>query len=190
MSIIVVSGLPRSGTSMLMQMLEAGGCPVLKDEARPPDPDNPKGYYEFEAVKSPAGYRSWIPRAEGKAVKVVAQLLRFLPPYQPGYHVILISRAMDEVMASQEAMLMRLGRTGAALDRASLAKVFARHLDEARELAGKREDMRLLGIEHREVLQNPGAAARSIADFLASGLDVQAMASAVDPALYRRKPSS
>ena len=82
-SVTVVSGLPRSGTSMMMRILEAGGMDVLTDQIRTADVDNPRGYYEFEPVKKTKDDPSWIPEAAGKAVKMVYQLLYDLPD---GFH--------------------------------------------------------------------------------------------------------
>lgn len=98
--ITIVSGLPRSGTSMMMSMLEAGGMDVLTDGIRGADEDNPRGYYEFERVKQIEHDKGWLSDARGKAVKMVAALLKYLPPeYQ--YQVVFVRRNMDEVLASQ-----------------------------------------------------------------------------------------
>src|SRR5262249_58261695 len=106
--IVIVSGLPRSGTSLMMQMLQAGGMPLLTDALRPADADNPNGYWEYEPVKRLQQDNSWIPKAEGKAVKVVSALLPYLPP-QHTYKIIFMQRPLQEVMASQTVMLERRG---------------------------------------------------------------------------------
>jgi hypothetical protein len=186
MTVYVVSGLPRSGTSMLMQMLEAGGCPVLTDEVRSPDPDNPRGYYEFEPVKALARDPLWVAEAEGKAVKIVVQLLKYLPEGHQ-YELLLISRDMEEIMASQGAMLERLNRTGGSVDKADLEKIFTRQFQEARDMAEKREDIRLLTLEHRRIIEDPAGQAGKIADFLSLQTDAEAMAAVVDPGLHRQK---
>ena len=110
--IIIVSGLPRSGTSLLMQMLAAGGIMVITDKLRTADADNPRGYYEFELVKKIKQDASWLPQVRGKAVKMISQLLYDLPGSE-SYRVILMERDLDEVLVSQEKMLERLGRTAA-----------------------------------------------------------------------------
>ena len=110
--IIVVSGLPRSGTSLMMQMLAAGGVEVVTDHVRTADTDNPRGYYEFELVKKIKQDASWLPEARGKAVKMVSQLLYDLPAGEK-YRIIFLERDLDEVLVSQEKMLERLGRTAA-----------------------------------------------------------------------------
>src|SRR5215211_3521881 len=104
----IVSGLPRSGTSMMMRMLETGGLPVLTDHVRTPDDDNPNGYYEFEAVKQTKEDDSWLEGTEGKAVKMVYRLLYDLPA-DHSYRVLFMRRKLEEVLASQRVMLERHG---------------------------------------------------------------------------------
>src|SRR5262245_34520180 len=104
--IVVVSGLPRSGTSLMMQMLQAGGMPLLTDDLRPADTNNPKGYWEYEPVKRLQQDNTWMHKAEGKAVKVISVLLQYLPP-QHTYKIIFMQRPMQEVLASQTVMLER-----------------------------------------------------------------------------------
>src|SRR5262249_56905877 len=106
--IVVVSGLPRSGTSLMMQMLQVGGMPLLIDDLRPPDADNPNGYWEYEPVKCLQQDNFWIPKAEGKAVKVISALLQYLPP-QHTYKIIFMQRPLPEILASQTVMLERRG---------------------------------------------------------------------------------
>ncbi len=107
--IIIVSGLPRSGTSLMMQMLDRGGIPVVTDQVRVADDDNPRGYYEFEAVKRTKQDSSWLTGARGRAVKLVSSLLYDLPPTER-YRVLFMQRELEEVLESQEKMLARLGR--------------------------------------------------------------------------------
>src|SRR6516162_10352886 len=107
--ITIVSGLPRSGTSMMMRMLEAGGMPILSDNIRRADADNPNGYYEFEPVKHLSQDSSWLRDAYGKAVKMVYRLLYELP-LEHKYKVLMINRRIEEVVASQDAMLQHMGK--------------------------------------------------------------------------------
>src|SRR4026209_2745330 len=94
--IVVVSGLPRSGTSMMMQMLQAGGLEILTDAVRTPDGSNPKGYFEFEAVKDldKGQAPAWLAGARGKAVKIVSSLVRWLPESND-YQVIFMQRNLN-----------------------------------------------------------------------------------------------
>ena len=119
--VTVVSGLPRSGTSLMMQMLAAGGVELLIDQIRRADADNPRGYFELEAVKRTRQDASWLDDAAGKAVKVIHLLLRDLPDDRE-YRVVMMSRDLDEVLASQQAMLARSGKKGANLPPERLAK--------------------------------------------------------------------
>ena len=89
--VTIVSGLPRSGTSMMMKMLEAGGIELLIDRVRVADADNPKGYYEFERVKQIETDQAWLPEAQGKAVKMISALLRHLPA-DCRYRIIFMER--------------------------------------------------------------------------------------------------
>src|SRR5215207_9218271 len=83
-SVVIVSGLPRSGTSMMMRMLAEGGLPVLTDELRGADDDNPQGYLELEVVRQlKEGNVRWLENAQGKAVKVISSLLDYLPREYP-----------------------------------------------------------------------------------------------------------
>ena len=192
MPTVIVSGLPRSGTSMLMQMLAVGGVPLLVDDSRPADPDNPRGYYELDAVKRLAADSSVLLNASGRAVKVIHRLLKHLPS-GPTYAVIFLHRRIDEVVASQRAMLERLGRDGARLDPDRLVELYRGEVASAIQRASARADVRLLEIGHADVLGAPSAAAEGIAAFLRASpgwtrpLDAVAMAAAVDPLLHRQR---
>ncbi len=190
-ALIVVTGLPRSGTSMLMQMLAAGGVSIVTDDRRLPDEDNPRGYFEFDAVRSLMRDSKWLARETGKAVKIVAPLIGAIPADLP-CRVILIERDIDEVIASQQRMLARnnreLPRPGARLG--SLKAEFAHTLDRTNASLAERAETRVLRLKYAEVVENPGEAAQAIAGFLNMPLDVKAMASAVDPALYRNRAAA
>jgi hypothetical protein len=184
--IVVVSGLPRSGTSMLMRMLAAGGLELVTDGERAADEDNPLGYFELERVKAlDRGDAAWVPAARGKAVKVISFLLEKLPRGFD-YRVVFLDRALPEVLASQRTMLARRGERSETDDE-RMAEVFEAHLRKVRRLL--REDARFEALEvaYAEVLADPAAQARRIARFLALPLDVDAMAAAVDASLYRNR---
>jgi hypothetical protein len=183
--LIVVSGLPRSGTSMLMAMLEAGGIPLLTDGRRAADPDNPRGYFEYEPVKRlPAGDHSWLFRSAGRAVKIVVPLVRALPADLP-CDVLLLERNLDQILASQAAMLARLARPAAPQH--LLRPAFEREWTRTKLQLEARAAGRLLVVAHSRVLDNPTAAVEEIAGFLARPLDPAAMIAVVEPALFRQK---
>ncbi len=184
--ITIVSGLPRSGTSLMMQMLAAGGLPALTDEIRAADEDNPRGYLEFEPVKKTRQDPSWLERAPGKAVKMVYLLLRDLPATHR-YRVIMMNRALPEVIASQQAMLVRSGKTGANLPPEKMASIFAGQLAQTSRWLAAQPNFETLAVNHRECIEHPAAAATAVNTFLGGHLDPSARAAAVDPALYRQR---
>lgn len=182
--VIVVSGLPRSGTSLMMQMLQSGGIEIVTDKIREADADNPRGYMEYEAVKDLNSDKSWLPTVRGKAVKIISMLLFELPPTER-YRIIFMERDMDEVLASQEAMLKRLNRLGAPRDK--MADAFGVHLDNLDEWLGKHPNMSVLKVNYKNLVSEPEVEAKRVAEFLGDSLDIIKMASAVDPKLYRNR---
>jgi hypothetical protein len=185
--VTVVSGLPRSGTSLAMQMLLAGGLPLLADASRAPDADNPAGYLEYAPVLSTGVDANWVAGAPGHAVKVIYALLRQLPPGFE-YRVLWMQRNLDEVIASQQAMLARRGAPQeGGLSRERLAEVFAEQIAETEAWIARQPRFRKLALDYHDVVADPPAAARAIDDFLGGCLDRNAMASAVDRALHRQR---
>ncbi len=187
--VTVVSGLPRSGTSMMMKMLEAGGLPVLTDEIREADPDNPKGYYEFERVKKlPDADHGWLPEAEGKVVKVIAALLMHLPSdYE--YRVLFMRRAMPEILASQRKMLVRRGEDPDRVSNADMAALFEKHVAQVEAWMISQPNLQTLDVDYNAILKNPQIWVERIVSFLGGNLDAEAMVGVVDPALYRQRHS-
>ena len=184
--ITVVSGLPRSGTSLMMQMLAAGGCPLLTDNVRNPDESNPRGYFELEAVKRLRADQSWLEQAPGKAVKIIHLLLRELPTDgRFAYRVIFMKRPIAEVLASQRAMLESQGKQSA--DAAVLARVYETQLAQADEWLATHSCFRTVAMEYHRVLREPAVCAQEIATFLGLDLDLAAMSQIVDPTLYRQR---
>ncbi len=183
--VTIVSGLPRSGTSMMMRMLEAGGLPVLVDNQRAADEDNPQGYYELEQVKQIKRDQSWIDSAQGKSVKMVSMLLFDLPPGRE-YRIVFMRRDLDEILASQRVMLERRGE-GGGFDAGEMRRMFTGHLQEVLEWLRKRDGVRLLEVGYRDVLDRPEREAGRIDELLGGTLDVQAMVRAVDKSLYRQR---
>lgn len=188
--IIIVTGLPRSGTSMLMRMLHAGGIVALTDNQRAPDDDNPLGYFELEAVKTTRADASWLGQAPGKAVKVIHALLKDLPPTHR-YRIIFMHRDLDEVLASQRKMLDRAGKPGASISSDALKRVYNTQLAAARKWIDSQPGSTCLDLHYHEVIASPAANAARLADFLSIPARASDMAAAVDSTLYRnRKPSA
>jgi hypothetical protein len=185
-SIVVVSGLPRSGTSMMMSMLRAGGVPILTDNIRRADEDNPQGYYEFELVRQLEHDTSWLDDAVGKAVKVISQLVPQLPP-EYEYRIVFMLRNMAEILASQRQMLIRRGRQANAVTDEALAQVFYRHLVEVRQWIEAQPNMHVLYVHYGDVLSQPVEQAQRVDRFLGGVLSVPAMAGVVDERLHRQR---
>jgi len=185
-SIVVVSGLPRSGTSMMMRMLEAGGVPVLTDRLRTADEDNPEGYYEYERVKQIEEDQGWLTQAKGHAVKMVSALLEHLPPdYR--YKVVFMRRDMGEILASQRKMLERLGESRGEVGDATMARLFQQHLAKVTEWLDTQPNVRALYVSYNDVLADPVGQAERLSHFFDGQLDVAAMVKVVDPELYRNR---
>lgn len=184
--ITVVSGLPRSGTSMMMQMLVAGGMPVVSDGLRTADADNPRGYFELEAVKKLKTDSAWLAGARGHAVKVISMLLCELPA-DHDYRVIFMLRDMDEILASQNEMLKRRGTAGTESGDAAMRQHLEAHLKKVVAWLAERKNFRVLYCHHREILRAPAEQARRVREFLGAGLDDQAMTQAIDPSLHRNR---
>jgi predicted AlkP superfamily phosphohydrolase/phosphomutase/tetratricopeptide (TPR) repeat protein len=187
-SLIVVTGLPRSGTSMFMQMLAAGGVSLLTDGLREPDEDNPRGYHEFEPVKNLLQDSRWLLEGRGKAVKIVAPLLAAIPPGL-ACRVIFSDRNLDEVLDSQQRMLVRRNRSRHTTPerRRMLREEYGRTLARVKAMLSRRPGTQLLIVEHSKAISDPLSAATRVNEFLGGGLDVAKMAAAVDPALHRNR---
>lgn len=184
--ITIVSGLPRSGTSMMMQAIEAGGIPALTDGIREKDVDNPRGYYEFEAVKRTKADPSWVTGATGKVVKMVYSLLYDLPDGHD-YRVVFMQREMTEVLASQKKMLERTGKQGAKVDDEKLAALFKAQLEKFHKWISGKPDFSVVWIDYKDMIEDPLAQAEKVGSLLGNGIDKQGFVSAVDPALYRNR---
>jgi hypothetical protein len=187
--VIVVSGLPRSGTSMMMKMLEAGGVAIMTDAVRTADVDNPKGYFEYERVKDleKETDKSYIRKGRGKALKVISFLLKDLPD-DCFYRVIFMRRHLDEVISSQNRMLDRRGEEAIA-ERESMAEAYRNHLAAVKILVRKRPNFEMLEFRYDRAVKDPRGAARIVNEFLGGELDEAAMASIVDGELYRNRAS-
>jgi len=185
--ITVVSGLPRSGTSMMMQILSAGGMEIVTDQQRTADDDNPKGYYELERVKKmKEGDISWVREAGGKVIKVISALLEYLPA-DLSYKVVFMHRKMDEILASQKQMLVRRGEPTDKASDSTLADLFSRHLQKVESWLVGQKNMQVLYIQYDELLAEPHVHIASLVEFLGLPLDVQAMERVPDENLYRQR---
>jgi LPS sulfotransferase NodH len=183
--ITIVSGLPRSGTSLMMQMLAAGGMPILTDRKREPDIDNPRGYFEWEPAKLLPKEPAHIDQAEGKAVKVVSQLLLSLPAGRD-YKVIFMERPLSEVLASQDKMLAHRG-TQASAGSEGLADAFHDHMREVVAWLEERSEIPVHRVGYRKLVRDPAGIAASVCAFLALDLNAESMALQVEPGLYRNR---
>ncbi|MDQ4078204.1 MAG: sulfotransferase [Chloroflexota bacterium] len=185
--VAVVSGLPRSGTSMMMKMLEAGGIQPLTDEIREADADNPKGYYEFERVKQlDKGDQAWLSEAEGKAVKVISALLKHLPDTHQ-YKVIFMRREMSEILASQQRMLSRRGEAGSGVDDEQMAAMFEKHLKQTTAWLETQPNVDVLYVNYNDVLAEPARQVQRLNHFFGGMLNTERMAGVVDERLYRQR---
>lgn len=183
--ITIVSGLPRSGTSMMMQVLEAGGLPVLTDNVRKPDADNPRGYYELEKVKQIKKDVFWLDEADGKVFKMVSALLYDLPQDR-FYKIIFMRRKIEEIAASQSVMLKNMGKEqGQGND--DMRKFFKAHLAKLMRWLDNQENMDVLYCGYDSMIENPMEQSVRIAEFLERDMDVEKMVQVVDPALYRQR---
>ena len=184
--ITIVSGLPRSGTSLMMQMLQAGGMPVLSDGERKADTDNPRGYLEWERIKQLPKDASLIAEAEGKVVKVISQLLLSIPDGHD-YRVIFMQRPLPEIMKSQDEMLRRRGTYEPIADTSPIEQAFQRHLVEVNKYLAGKPNVKVLRVHYHRVLREAKIVAEEMVRFLEVPLDVAAMAQQVDGTLYRNR---
>ena len=183
--ITVVSGLPRSGTSMMMQMLHTGGLPCITDELREADISNPKGYFEFEKVKGLRTDNSWLPEAKGKVIKIISHLLPYLPP-ELDYKIVFMERNLDEVLASQRKMLENQGLSGGDPSDKRLSQIFAKQLYQVKKMLDDRQ-ISTLFVDYRDVLEDPAEISAKLQAFLGKNLDQQAMKDVVDNNLYHQR---
>jgi hypothetical protein len=191
--IVVVSGLPRSGTSMMMQMLAAGGLPPLTDGVRAADESNPEGYFELEAVKdldkpgaAEAGGLAWLADARGKAVKIVTPLLQYLPDTY-NYRVILMQRPLEEVVASQNVMLARAGEAAGAVPDDAVVAQYEKFVRSKQAIVASRACFETLTVRYGDVIADPLSQAERVDRFVGGGLAIERMAAAVHGRLYRNR---
>lgn len=188
--VVVVSGLPRSGTSMMMKMLDAGGLDIVQDMIREADQDNPKGYYEFERVKQmDKGDTAWVADARGKAVKVISALLQYLPS-EYDYYVIFMRRDMEEILASQRKMLVNRQEDDAAVSDDEMAQLFETHVQQILGWLDQQPNFHTLVVNFNAMVADPEPDIVRMLDFLPLELDSDRMAEVVDPDLYRNRSAA
>jgi predicted AlkP superfamily phosphohydrolase/phosphomutase/Tfp pilus assembly protein PilF len=187
---VLVSGLPRSGTSLMMQMLEAGGIEPMTDRERVADVDNPKGYYEWEAIKQIGKHPELLDdeAINGRAIKCVSMLLPRMPT-KHDYKVIFMLRPTAEVVASQRAMTSRLGTKGANLDKEQLERGLRAHREEVRRWAASVPHIDWLEVDYPLLVREPSTAISRLVQFLGRERlsNEAAMAAVVDPVLHRHR---
>jgi Sulfotransferase domain len=184
--ITIVSGLPRSGTSLMMQMLVAGGMTALFDGEREADADNPRGYLEWERIKTLPNDPGCIAEGEGKVVKVISRLLLSLPSGHE-YRVIFMQRPLPEVLASQDAMMKRRGTFKEGANQAAIAAAFEKHLREVYAWMNSKAFVKALCLPYHDVLSQPKEISQKLVDFLGIPLSQDAMCQQVDASLYRNR---
>ncbi len=182
----IVSGLPRSGTSMMMRMIDEGGIPALIDHVREADEDNPKGYYEFEAVKRTRKDASWLSESPGKVVKMVHMLLLDMPLNRE-YRVVFMKRHLEEVVKSQNIMLDRHGKGGTDDDPQAIIKVFQAQMKQVDKWVQDHDNFKILYVDYNEIMNDPKPSVTAINEFLGGDLDTDKMMAVVDPSLYRNR---
>ena len=186
-TVIIVSGLPRSGTSMMMKMLEAGGLEILTDNLREADANNPKGYYEFERVKQMKdGNLAWLPDAVGKVVKIVTGLIIYLPSDYK-YKIIFMKRDLNEVLSSQKKMLGRLGKEDDNIPDDKMAKVYEEHLKQVKGWLVRQPNIEVLYVNYNTMVADPTESLHKVNEFLGGNMDIQVMSAVVDKELYRER---
>ena len=184
--VTVVSGLPRSGTSMMMKMLAEGGLPIITDEIRRADSDNPNGYFEFETVRQmSAGNVDWLAHADGKAVKVISALLEYLPS-KYSYKIIFLERDIHEILASQRKMLMNRNEKEMG-NEAEIEAQIQKHLSAMKPWLVRQPNIEVLYVNYNALMTEPEPVCEQIAEFLDLPLNQARMLAVPDKQLYRNR---
>lgn len=184
--ITIVSGLPRSGTSLMMSILKNGGMSILEDQQRRPDEDNPRGYYEYEKVKDLAKNNSWVCDHGGKVIKVISFLLKNLPDNM-NYDVIFMNRNIKEVLKSQSKMLERSGVNLGSVSDDVMEKKFLDHLEKTNNWFSLQKNMKVYYVDYSKLVKDTNNVIHDLCLFLGRDLNKNNMLSAVDKNLYRQK---
>lgn len=184
--ITIVSGLPRSGTSMMMRMLEAGGMEIVTDNIRRADEDNLRGYYEDERVKKMKEDSLWLDGCKGKVLKVISMLLYDLPPDRK-YKVIFMRREMKEILASQRVMLQRRGQKEDNVPDEEMAEKFEKHLHQVEGWLAERSYMDVLYVKYNDVIKDSRSHIKLLKQFLGKRLNEEEMVKVIEKSLYRQR---
>lgn len=179
----MVSGLPRSGTSLMMQMLAAGGLELFYDDARKPDESNPRGYFEHRLTRGLPYDANWLSQCTGKVVKIISHLISYLPAVFH-FDIIFMKRDLNEIIRSQNRMLQSLG-SPVTDDEDELRRKYEKHLTEIIPWIQQQENMRLLTVTYQSVINDPKRESQRIANFLNTNLNISPMVQTVDTDLYR-----
>ena len=187
---VLVSGLPRSGTSLMMQLLDAGGLPAMTDKKRTEDIDNPRGYFEWEEIKQIGKKPELLdnPAIEGRAIKCISMLLGQMPTHHQ-YKVIFMVRPLAEVVASQRAMTTRVGTAGSKLPDDELERGLRAHREEIRRWGKNAPHIQWFEVAYPELVHHPSPILTQLIEFVGRERlpKESAMAMAIDPALHRRR---
>lgn len=185
--IIIVSGLPRSGTSMMMNILNSGGVPALIDNIRKSDKDNPKGYWEFESVKNLInGEYSWLDQSKGKCVKVISYLLTYLPENY-SYKVIFLERDLSEILKSQQIMMTQNQNMISNQDDEKISTIFKKHLESAKDFLQSNRQFETYYANYNKILDSPKKEIEKLNQFLNGRLDASKTMDVIDRTLYRNR---
>lgn len=185
-SIIVVSGMPRSGTSLMMQMLAAGGVPIFTDKKRPADPNNYHGYFEHEAVKTIEKNTRWLENVKGRAIKIISPLLRYLPE-KYDYKIIFMERNIDEIILSQNTMLKKSGKSPGRISDKRLHELYAQEIRSVKSWMDKQSNIDVLFVNYADLISDAIRHLRRLENFLDCRFDLHKMSAVVDKTMYRSK---
>jgi hypothetical protein len=184
--VYIVSGLPRSGTSLMMKMLDVGGIPPLTDNIREADADNPKGYYEFEKVKKLPDDTEWLPEAHGKVVKILAELIKHLPD-DHHYKIIFMMRDIDEIIASQRKMMIRRGEDPDIVPDSEMKELLRTYLKNLKIFVKNHPNMEVCYISYNDLMRDLDFTLYEIEEFFNGGLNTNKMREVIDFSLYRNR---
>lgn len=185
-TVTIVSGLPRSGTSLMMKMLESGGMEVLADDLREADVDNPEGYYEFERVKKLPDDTGWIEDAKGKVVKVLAELIKHLPD-EHNYRIIFMMRNIEEIIRSQKKMIVRRGEDPDPIPDEEMRELLKKYLVSLKNYINSQDNMEVLYVSYNDLMEEPLDPVEEIIEFFDEDLDLENMLDCIDENLYRNR---